>query len=242
MSAPLLAVDNLTASYGRAQVLFGLTLELHAGEVMALVGRNGAGKTTTLKAIMGLIPATAGRATFKGRSIAGLPTYRIARLGLGYVPEDRRIFTDLTVDENLETGRKAAPGGAAGPGRSPWTPERLFRLFPNLAEMRDRRGNQMSGGEQQMLAIARTLMGNPDAILLDEPSEGIAPVIVQMMAEAIRAMKAEGVAVLLSEQNWAFAAGISDRACVIERGEIRFQGPMESLLADEALRAETLGV
>jgi branched-chain amino acid transport system ATP-binding protein len=237
MSQPLLEVWNLTASYGRAQVLFGLTFGLHAGEVMALVGRNGAGKTTTLKAIMGLVPATAQQVTFRGQSLAGLPTYRIARLGLGYVPEDRRIFTDLTVDENLETGRRAA-----GTGRSPWTPERLFRLFPNLAEMRDRRGNQMSGGEQQMLAIARTLMGNPDAILLDEPSEGIAPVIVQMMAEAIRAMKAEGVAVLLSEQNWAFAAGISDRACVIERGEIRFQGAMTDLMADEALRAETLGV
>jgi branched-chain amino acid transport system ATP-binding protein len=237
MSAPLLEVWNLTAAYGRAQVLFGLTFGLHAGEVMALVGRNGAGKTTTLKAIMGLVPATAKQVAFKGHSLAGLPTYRIARLGLGYVPEDRRIFTDLTVDENLETGRRAA-----GLGRSPWTPERLFRLFPNLAEMRDRRGNQMSGGEQQMLAIARTLMGNPDAILLDEPSEGIAPVIVQMMAEAIRAMKAEGVAVLLSEQNWAFAAGISDRACVIERGEIRFQGAMTDLMADEALRAETLGV
>jgi len=237
MSRPLLEVWNLTAAYGRAQVLFGLTFGLHAGEVMALVGRNGAGKTTTLKAIMGLVPATAQQVAFKGHSLAGLPTYRIARLGLGYVPEDRRIFTDLTVDENLETGRRAA-----GLGRSPWTPERLFRLFPNLAEMRDRRGNQMSGGEQQMLAIARTLMGNPDAILLDEPSEGIAPVIVQMMAEAIRAMKAEGVAVLLSEQNWAFAAGISDRACVIERGEIRFQGAMTDLMADEALRAETLGV
>ena len=237
MSRPLLEVWNLTAAYGRAQVLFGLTFGLHAGEVMALVGRNGAGKTTTLKAIMGLVPATAKQVAFKGHSLAGLPTYRIARLGLGYVPEDRRIFTDLTVDENLETGRRAA-----GLGRSPWTPERLFRLFPNLAEMRDRRGNQMSGGEQQMLAIARTLMGNPDAILLDEPSEGIAPVIVQMMAEAIRAMKAEGVAVLLSEQNWAFAAGISDRACVIERGEIRFQGAMADLMADEALRAETLGV
>jgi branched-chain amino acid transport system ATP-binding protein len=237
MSAPLLEVWNLTAAYGRAQILFGLTFGLHAGEVMALVGRNGAGKTTTLKAIMGLVPATAKQVAFKGHSLAGLPTYRIARLGLGYVPEDRRIFTDLTVDENLETGRRAA-----GLGRSPWTPERLFRLFPNLAEMRDRRGNQMSGGEQQMLAIARTLMGNPDAILLDEPSEGIAPVIVQMMAEAIRAMKAEGVAVLLSEQNWAFAAGISDRACVIERGEIRFQGAMADLMADEALRAETLGV
>jgi branched-chain amino acid transport system ATP-binding protein len=237
MSTPLLEVWSLCAFYGRAQVLFDMTFRLHAGEVMALVGRNGAGKTTTLKAVMGLVSASAKQATFKGHSLGRLPTYKIARLGLGYVPEDRRIFTDLTVEENLETGRRAA-----GAGRSPWTPERLFRLFPNLAEMRGRRGNQMSGGEQQMLAIARTLMGNPDAILLDEPSEGIAPVIVQMMAEAIRAMKAEGVAVLLSEQNWAFAAGISDRACVIERGEIRFQGSMAELMADEALRTETLGV
>jgi branched-chain amino acid transport system ATP-binding protein len=202
----LLDVRNLSAFYGRAQVLFGLSIHLYPGEVVALVGRNGAGKTTTLKAIMGLISASATHATFKGHSLGKLPTYKVARLGLGYVPEDRRIFTDLTV------------------------------------EMRGRRGNQMSGGEQQMLSIARTLMGNPDAILLDEPSEGIAPVIVQMMAEAIRAMKAEGVAVLLSEQNWAFAAGISDRACVIERGEIRFQGSMAELMADEALRAETLGV
>ncbi|HEU6442019.1 MAG TPA: ABC transporter ATP-binding protein [Microvirga sp.] len=237
MSEPLLEIWNLTASYGRAQVLFGLTFQLRPGEVLALVGRNGAGKTTTLKAIMGLVPATAQKASFKGQTLSHLPTYRIARLGLGYVPEDRRIFTDLTVEENLEAGRKAA-----GAGRSPWTPEQLFRLFPNLAEMRGRRGNQMSGGEQQMLAIARTLMGNPDAILLDEPSEGIAPVIVQMMAQAIRAMKAEGVAVLLSEQNWAFAAGISDRAIVIERGEMRFEGSMAELIADERLRAETLGV
>lgn len=237
MSMPLLDIVNLNASYGRAQVLFGLTFQLYAGEVLALVGRNGAGKTTTLKAVMGLVPATARTVTFKGHSLSRLPTYRIARLGLGYVPEDRRIFTDLTVEENLEAGRKVA-----GSGRSPWTPERLFKLFPNLAEMRGRRGNQMSGGEQQMLTIARTLMGNPDAILLDEPSEGIAPVIVQMMAEAIRAMKAEGVAVLLCEQNWSFASGISDRAIVIERGEMRFQGPMAELMADGRLRAETLGV
>lgn len=237
MNAPLLEVWDLCAFYGRAQVLFDLTFRLQAGEVMALVGRNGAGKTTTLKAIMGLVSASARQATFKGESLGRLPTYKIARLGLGYVPEDRRIFTDLTVEENLETGRRPAVAG-----RSPWTPERLFRLFPNLAEMRGRRGSQMSGGEQQMLAIARTLMGNPEAILLDEPSEGIAPVIVQMLAEAIRAMKAEGVAVLLSEQNWAFAAGISDRACVIERGEIRFQGSMAELMANEALRTETLGV
>jgi branched-chain amino acid transport system ATP-binding protein len=237
MSEPLLALRDLRASYGRAQVLFGVSLDLNPGEVVALVGRNGAGKSTTLKAVMGLVPASAERLAFRGRSLLGLTTYRIARLGLGYVPEDRRVFTDLTVDENLEVGRQPARGG-----RAPWTPERLFGLFPNLAEMRDRRGNEMSGGEQQMLAIARTLMGNPEAILLDEPSEGLAPVIVQMMAEAVRAMKAEGVAVLLSEQNWAFASAVADRACVIERGEVRFQGLVAALTADEALRVETLGV
>jgi branched-chain amino acid transport system ATP-binding protein len=237
MTGPLLDVENLQASYGRAQVLFGLSLRLQAGEVTALIGRNGAGKTTTLKAILGLVPATADRLIFKERSILGVPTYKIARLGLGYVPEDRRIFTDLTVEENLEAGRRS--GGA---GRAPWTPERLFRLFPNLAAMRGRRGNQMSGGEQQMLSIARTLMGNPDAILLDEPSEGIAPVLVQAMAEAVRAMKAEGVAILLSEQNWAFAAAVADKACVIERGEMRFEGTMTDFLGDETLRLQTLGV
>jgi branched-chain amino acid transport system ATP-binding protein len=237
MTPPLLEVDGLSASYGRAQVLFDVSLQLQSGEVVALVGRNGAGKSTTLKAIVGLVSAKARRLAFRGQSLPGLPTYRIARLGLGYVPEDRRIFTDLSVEENLEVGRQAARGS-----RSPWTPERLYRLFPNLAEMRGRRGNEMSGGEQQMLTIARTLMGNPDAILLDEPSEGLAPVIVQMMAEALRAMKTEGIAVLLSEQNWSFASAVSDRASVIERGEIRFAGSIAELAADEALRADTLGV
>jgi len=233
----LLDIADLSASYGRAQVLFGISLQVKAGEVGELIGRNGAGKTTTLKAIMGLVAARAETLTFKGQSIANRPTYRIARLGLGYVAEDRRVFTDLTVDENLEVGRQDKRSGHAV-----WTRERLFDLFPNLADMRGRRGGQMSGGEQQMLAIARTLMGNPDAILLDEPSEGLAPVIVHTMAAAIMAMKQEGVAVLLSEQNWAFAAAISDRACVIERGAIRFDGPMTDFLADEALRSETLGV
>ena len=233
----LLDVAGLQAFYGRAQVLFGLSFQLRAGEVVALVGRNGAGKTTTLRALMGLVEARFERLTFKGRSIAGLPAFRIARAGLGYVPEDRRIFTDLTVEENLEVGRRTARAGPTS-----WTPERLMQLFPNLAEMKGRRGGQMSGGEQQMLSIARTLMGNPDAILLDEPSEGIAPVIVQMMAEAVRAMKREGVAVLLSEQNWAFAAGIADSACVIERGEMRFSGTITDFLADESLRVQTLGV
>lgn len=234
---PLLEVRNLDAFYGQAQVLFGLSLQLHPGEVVALIGRNGAGKSTTLKAVMGLVAAKAEALTFRGRSVARLPSYRIARLGLGYVPEERRVFTDLTVMENLEVGRQAARRD-----RPPWTPERLFDLFPNLAEMRHRPGGQMSGGEQQMLSIARTLMGNPDAILLDEPSEGLAPVIVQMMAKAILAMKAQGIAILLSEQNWSFAASIGDGACVIETGEVRFQGSMAEFLANEALRAETLAV
>jgi branched-chain amino acid transport system ATP-binding protein len=216
MSTPLLEVWDLCAFYGRAQVLFDLTFRLQAGEVMALVGRNGAGKTTTLKAIMGLVSASARQATFKGQSLGRLPTYKIARLGLGYVPEDRRIFTNLTVEENLETGRRPATAG-----RSPWTPERLFRLFPNLAEMRGRRGNQMSGGEQQMLAIARTLMGNPEAILLDEPSEGIAPVIVRQIADTLLELKRAGMSILLCEQNLHFARRVADRAYLIEKGHVR---------------------
>jgi branched-chain amino acid transport system ATP-binding protein len=174
---------------------------------------------------------------FDGRSIAGVPTFRIARLGLGYVPEDRRIFTDLTVLENLEVGTKAA-----GSGRTPWSRERLFSIFPNLAEMTDRRASQMSGGEQQMLTIARTLMGNPEAVLLDEPSEGLAPVIVEQMAEAVRRMKGEGIAVLLSEQNLHFASAIADRAYIIEKGVIRHEGRMTDIAADAGVREAYLGV
>ena len=236
MSA-LLEVEGLSAFYGRAQVLFDVSLTLAEGEVASLMGRNGAGKSTTLKAIMGLVAARARRLAFAGAPIAGVPSYRIARLGLGYVPEDRRIFTDLTVAENLEVGRRLAPDG-----RTAWTPERLFTIFPNLAEMRGRRASQMSGGEQQMLTIARTLMGNPRAVLLDEPSEGLAPVIVELMARAVNAMKAEGIAVLLSEQDLVFASAVSDRAHVIERGHIRFSGPIAELARDEALREAYLGV
>ncbi|HVL70747.1 MAG TPA: ABC transporter ATP-binding protein [Beijerinckiaceae bacterium] len=235
MSA-LLEVEGLTAAYGRAQVLFDVSLALHRGEVVALMGRNGAGKSTTLKAIMGLIPRAARRLVFAGQDIAGLPSHRIARLGLGYVPEDRRIFTDLTVAENLEVGRQPARGRAA------WTPERLFAIFPNLAEMRGRRASEMSGGEQQMLTIARTLMGNPEAVLLDEPSEGLAPVIVELMADAVLAMKREGIAVLLSEQNLVFASAISDRATIIERGHIRYEGTIAALSADAAVREAYLTV
>jgi branched-chain amino acid transport system ATP-binding protein len=232
----VLEVEGLRAGYGPAEILFGVSLQLARGEVAALMGRNGAGKSTTLKAIMGLVPPRAGRVRFAGRDVAGLAAFRIARLGLGYVPEDRRIFTDLTVAENLEVGRRAARGHAA------WTPERLFEIFPNLASMRTRRAAAMSGGEQQMLAIARTLMGNPEAVLLDEPSEGLAPVILELMAEAVLRMKREGIAVLLSEQNFDFAAAVADRAYVIERGEIRYDGSMAALEADPALRAQHLSL
>jgi branched-chain amino acid transport system ATP-binding protein len=234
MADPILEVDGLRAGYGPAEVLFGVSLKLARGEVAALMGRNGAGKSTTLKVMMGLLPPRAGQVRFAGQEIAGVPAFRIARLGLGYVPEDRRIFTDLTVAENLEVGRRAARGHAA------WTPERLFEIFPNLAAMRGRRAAAMSGGEQQMLAIARTLMGNPEAVLLDEPAEGLAPVILELMAEAVLSMKREGIAVLLSEQNFDFAAAVADRAYVIERGEIRYDGSMAALETDPALRAQHL--
>jgi len=236
MSA-LIEIAGLNAFYGRAHILFDVSLEVARGEVVALLGRNGAGKSTTLKAIMGLVPNQRGTRRFGGQDIARLSPYRIAQLGLGYVPEDRRVFTDLTVMENLEVGRQAPR-----PGLPAWTPERLFEMFPNLADMRERPGGRMSGGEQQMLTIARTLMGNPAAILLDEPSEGLAPVIVEQMARTIKALKAEGLTVLLSEQNLYFARELSDRAYVIESGRIRYQGSMAELAADESVRAAYLTV
>jgi branched-chain amino acid transport system ATP-binding protein len=235
----ILAIEGLNAAYGLAQILFDLSLSLRRGEVVALMGRNGAGKSSTLKAIMGLLPARARTLRFSGHDILGMASYRIARLGLGYVPEERRIFTDLTVAENLAVGAKPA---VAGKARLAWTPERLYALFPNLAHMRGRRASQMSGGEQQMLTIARTLMGNPQAVLLDEPSEGLAPVIVQEMAAAVQRMKAEGIAVLLSEQNLHFASAVADRAYVIEKGSIRHEGPMAAIVADAGLREAYLGV
>jgi branched-chain amino acid transport system ATP-binding protein len=234
---PLLDCAGLTARYGLAQVLFGVSLQLRRGEVAALMGRNGAGKSTTLKAIMGLIEASADRLTYAGHDIAKSEPFRIARLGLGYVPEERRIFTDLTVTENLEVGRQPPRDGQPS-----WSAERLFEIFPNLAEMRHRRASQMSGGEQQMLTIARTLMGNPGAVLLDEPSEGLSPLIVEQMAVAVNLMKHQGVAVLLSEQNLHFAAAVADRVLLIDKGEIKFTGGMASLLADAALRDQYLGV
>jgi branched-chain amino acid transport system ATP-binding protein len=233
----MLAVRHLETYYGRAHILADLSIEVGKGEVVVLLGRNGAGKSTTLKSIMGLVRAAGGEIDFAGRRIDRLEPYEIAELGLGYVPEDRRIFTELTVMENLEVGRQPPR-----PGAPTWTPERLFRLFPNLAEMTDRPGGRTSGGEQQMLTIARTLMGNPSCILLDEPSEGLAPVIVDQMAAAIRELKAEGLSVLLSEQNLHFATEVSDRAYIIEKGRIRFAGTMAALAANEEVRAQYLAV
>jgi branched-chain amino acid transport system ATP-binding protein len=237
VTPPLLTLDRVSGGYGAARVLFDVSLEVAAGEVVVLLGRNGAGKSTTLKAVIGLLPAVSGSARLAGRELAGLPPHRIARLGVGYVPEERRVFPELTVDENLEVGRQPAR-----PGVPSWTPEALFRLFPQLGAMRDRPGRSMSGGEQQMLTIARTLMGNPRLLLLDEPSEGLAPIVVGEVAAAVRALKAAGVAVLLSEQNTRFAAAVADRAYVLERGEIRFAGPMAALAEDGALRRAHLGV
>jgi branched-chain amino acid transport system ATP-binding protein len=233
----LLEVTGLEAHYDRAHILHGIGLELHAGEVVALMGRNGAGKSTTIKAIMGLVRPSGGHVRFGGREITGWPPHRIARAGLGYVPEDRRVFADLTVRENLEVGRRAARSGLR-----PWTPERLTGLFPNLGELMGRGAGQTSGGEQQMLAVARTLMGNPRAVLLDEPSEGLAPLIVSQMSATILELKSEGLAVLLSEQNLAFARTLADRVLVIERGEIRFAGTMADLEADHAVRQIYLGI
>lgn len=237
MSEALLTVDGLQAWYGRAHILDGIALTVGHGEVVALMGRNGAGKTTTLKAIMGLVERRAATLRFDRRELSALPAHRIARLGVGYVPEDRRIFADLTVEENLEVGRQPPR-----PGAPSWTPEKLFALFPNLAEMRGRRGTRMSGGEQQMLTLARTLMGNPSLLLLDEPSEGLAPLIVRQMADAVRRLKAEGLSVLLSEQSLSFASAVADRACVIETGRLRWTGTMTELMTDNGVRAAYLAV
>jgi branched-chain amino acid transport system ATP-binding protein len=233
----MLSVTNLHACYGRAHILQGVSLEARAGEVVALLGRNGAGKSTTLKAIMGLVTPTEGEVSFGGQRIERLPPYRIARLGLGYVPEERRIFSELSVMENLEVGRQAARSGAPQ-----WDEERLFALFPSLGRMRERAGGRMSGGEQQMLTIARTLMGNPACVLLDEPSEGLAPIVVEQMAQSIRTLKGEGLSVLLCEQNLRFCEAIADRAYIIEKGQIRFGGTMAELAANPALREQYLSV
>jgi branched-chain amino acid transport system ATP-binding protein len=238
----LLEVDGLAAWYGAAQILFGVSLQVGRGEVVALMGRNGAGKSTTLKAIMGMVPRRRGRLGFMGRDISRSESHQVASAGLGFVPEDRRIFTDLTVTENLEVGRQPPrrwPDGSPAPS---WTPQRLFSLFPNLGEMPHRPGGRMSGGEQQMLTVARTLMGNPYLVLLDEPSEGVAPLIVEQMAQMIHELKTQGVSILLSEQNMRFAELVSDRAYVLEKGQIRYGASMAELVDNEEVRRAYLSV
>ena len=216
--SPLLDVQQLNAWYGAAQVVFDAHLHVDLGEVVALIGRNGAGKSSTLKAIMGLMPKRTGRVTFAAHDISTTEPYQAARFGLGYVPEERRIFTDLTVLENLQIGARAPRVMSDGVTALPWTLERIFALFPNLAHMQHRSASHMSGGEQQMLTVARTLMGNPRMVLLDEPSEGVAPVIVEQMGEMILTLKRQGVSVLLSEQNTHFAEWVSDRSYLLDRG------------------------
>jgi branched-chain amino acid transport system ATP-binding protein len=233
----MLSLGGLDVHYGRAQVLSGVEVDVGRGQVVALLGRNGAGKSTLLKTVMGLLRPSAGTVVFEGRDLRGHEPYRVCRLGLGYVPEDRRVFTRLTVAENLEAGRLPPRAGVAE-----WTPERLYELFPNLAEIRDRLGGRISGGEQQMLTIARTLMGNPAAVLFDEPTEGLAPRMVGQMARMIGALKEHGLSVLLAEQNLRFAGQVAERVYVIETGRIRWHGAMADFLADADLQRTYLWV
>lgn len=231
----MLEVSDLEVFYGLSHILFGVSLRAGRGQVVALLGRNGAGKSTTLKAIMGLTPPGAGRIVFRGEDLAGRPPHVICRKGIGFVPEDRRIFPDLTVQENLEVGRR--PGRSGDPRHSV---ERAFDLFPALRGLASRRGDTLSGGEQQMLAIARTLMGNPSLLLLDEPSEGLAPRVVQDVAEHLLRLKLEGITILLSEQNLRFAAEVSDGAYILEKGRIQYEGSMADLRANAEVRRKHL--
>ncbi|MFY7907031.1 MAG: ABC transporter ATP-binding protein [Burkholderiaceae bacterium] len=238
----LLDAHGLKAWYGAAQILYDINLQVGRGEVVALMGRNGAGKSTTLKTLMGLMDKRKGTVSFMGHDVSDAQPHLIASLGMGFVPEDRRVFTDLTVTENLEVGRQRARRWPDGRSAPTWTPQDLYKLFPNLGEMPDRPGGSMSGGEQQMLTVARTLMGNPFLVLLDEPSEGVAPVIVEQMAQMIQELKSKGVSILLSEQNLHFAELVSDRAYVLEKGQIRFEGTIAELSRAEDIRRAYLSV
>jgi branched-chain amino acid transport system ATP-binding protein len=233
----LLQVEKIHTYYGLSQVLFDVSLEIDKGEVVVLLGRNGAGKTTTMISIMGLNPPKKGKVSFKGREITGLVPFKTSRMGLGFVPEDRRIFPDLTVEANLDVGRMNVQKKS-----NPWTLERVYQVFPVLEKFAKRRGGTLSGGEQQMLTIARTLMGNPELILLDEPSEGLAPLVVRMLGEFIDVLKQEGVTVLLSEQNVKFALKHSDRAYIVDKGTIKYQGTIAQLEKDEDIKKQYLAV
>ena len=234
----ILEVKDIYTSYGLSQILFGVSLAVDAGECVALLGRNGVGKTTTLRSIIGLTPPRQGTVCYKGRDITGKPAYRVAKMGLGFVPEDRRIFPDLTVRENLDVARKPP----AAPPATQWTVERVYDLFPVLAQLNDRKGGYLSGGEQQMLTIGRTLMGNPDLLLLDEPSEGLAPLVVRDLGAQIQRLKTEGITILLCEQNARFATALSDRAYILEKGQVRFAGTIKELQDNTEVRRQYLAL
>jgi branched-chain amino acid transport system ATP-binding protein len=234
--AAVLTVDDIYTAYGASQVLFGVSLTIAESECVCLLGRNGVGKTTTIRSIMGLTPPRRGRVEWKGKDITGNRPYQIARLGIGFVPEDRRIFSDLTVVENLEI----VAGGRNGKAR--WTVDRVFDLFPELREIADRKGGYLSGGQQQMLTIARTLMTNPELLLLDEPSEGLAPLVVDRLKEQIARLKSEGMTILLAEQNVHFSLALANRLYVLEKGHIRYEGTTEEFRADPSLQHRFLAV
>lgn len=233
----MLVARDLHTYYGLSHVLFGVSLNVSEGEVVALLGRNGAGKSTTLKSIMGLVPARSGSVEFKGAQLRGRLPYEICEQGVGFVPEDRRIFKHLTVRENLEVGRRRAQAG-----KPKWSFERVYQLFPVLQEFESRKAGTLSGGEQQMLTIARSLMGNPALLLLDEPSEGLAPLVVQSLAERIVELKREGLTIILAEQNLRFATALSDRAYIIEKGQIKYEGAIADLQANSEVRRAYLTV
>ena len=244
----LLELRHVETYYGESHVLFDLSLDVDAGEVTCLLGRNGAGKTTTVRSIIGLTPPRAGRIALRGHDVAGLPPYRIARLGIGFVPEDRRVFPNLTVAENLEVARRtwspagSAAGGAGAGSGTAWTAQRVFELFPILAERRRQLGGTLSGGEQQMLTIARTLMGSPDVLLLDEPSEGLAPLVVETLRQQLARLKDAGLTMVLAEQNVRFVSELGTRVYILENGMVRYQGAMREFLADAEVRQAYLAV
>jgi branched-chain amino acid transport system ATP-binding protein len=231
---PVLRVEDIHTFYGLSQVLFGVSLKVAPGECVCLLGRNGVGKTTTMRSIMGLTPPRHGRVIWKDREITGQAPYRVARTGIGFVPEDRRIFADLTVWENLDVGGRPSDGG--------WTVERVIDLFPKLGELVSRRGGFLSGGEQQMLTIARTLMGNPELLLLDEPSEGLAPLVVEHLKEQIGRLKSQGLTILLAEQNVGFSLDLADRVYVLEKGQIRYHGTAREVRDDESILHQYLAL
>ena len=234
-TVPILTVEDVYTAYGLSQVLFGVSLEVKPGECVCLLGRNGVGKTTTMRSIIGLTPPTRGRVMWKGQNVAGRAPYQIARAGIGFIPEDRRIFADLTVWENLDVATRGRHEGG-------WTVERVFDLFPKLRELMGRQGGFLSGGEQQMLTIARTLMGNPELLLLDEPSEGLAPLVVEHMKTQIGRLKGDGLTILLAEQNVEFSLDLADRVYVLEKGRIRFHGTARDFRADDTIRHQYLAI